>query len=50
MKQLEFIRAPYPVSLLVAEHVEEILPKLASGARSVSDPEKEMTPAVAERM
>jgi uncharacterized protein (TIGR00730 family) len=50
MKHLEFIRAPYPVSLLVAEHVEEILPKLAAGARSVSDAEKEMTPAVAERM
>jgi uncharacterized protein (TIGR00730 family) len=50
MKQLEFIRAPYPVSLLVAAHVEEILPKLAAGARSVSDPEKEMTAAVAERM
>jgi uncharacterized protein (TIGR00730 family) len=50
MKQLEFIRAPYPVHLLVAEHVEEILSKLAAGPRSVSDPEKEMTPAVAERM
>ncbi len=38
------------VKLLVADHVEEILPKLFEAARSVSEAEKEMTPVAAERM
>jgi uncharacterized protein (TIGR00730 family) len=50
MKALGFIREPYPVSLLVAERVNDILPKLAAAARAVSMPEKDMTPTVAERM
>jgi uncharacterized protein (TIGR00730 family) len=50
MKALGFIREPYPVNLLVAERVNDILPKLAAAARTVSEPEKDMTPAVAERM
>jgi len=50
MERLDFIRAGLPVKLLVAERVEEILPKLFEAARSVSEMEKEMTSVAAERM
>jgi len=50
MERLDFIRAGLPVKLLVAERVEEILPKLLEAARSVSELEKEMTSVAAERM
>jgi uncharacterized protein (TIGR00730 family) len=50
MERLDFIRARLPVTLLVAERVEEILPKLLEAARSVSEAEKQMTPVAAERM
>src|ERR671937_3108355 len=50
MKDLGFIRAPYWVNYLVADRVEEILPKLAAAIRSVSDAEKAMSSAVAGRM
>jgi uncharacterized protein (TIGR00730 family) len=50
MERLDFIRAGLPVTLLVAEHVEEILPKLFEAARSVAEAEKEMTSVAAERM
>jgi uncharacterized protein (TIGR00730 family) len=50
MQRLDFIRAGLPVTLLVAERVEEILPKLLEAARSVSEAEKQMTPVAAERM
>jgi len=50
MKKLDFIRANLSIDLLVAEEVEEILPKLIAAARAVSQAEKEMTPLTAERM
>ncbi len=50
IRRLEFIRAGLSVDLLVAERVDEILPKLLEAARSVSEPEKEMAPIAAERM
>ena len=50
MKRLEFIRAGLTVNLLVADRVEDILPKLREAARVVAEPQKEMTPAAAERM
>jgi uncharacterized protein (TIGR00730 family) len=50
MRRLDFIRAGLSVDLLVAERVDEILPKLLEAARSVSEPEKEMAPIAAERM
>jgi uncharacterized protein (TIGR00730 family) len=50
MERLDFIRAGLPVTLLVAEQVEEILPKLLEAVRSVSEAEKEMTSVAAERM
>jgi uncharacterized protein (TIGR00730 family) len=50
MEKLDFIRAGLPVNLLVAERVEEILPKVFEAARAVSEADKEMTPVAAERM
>src|SRR5512145_63736 len=50
MERLEFIRPSLSVHLLVADRVEEILPRLAEAARAVSEAEKEMTPVAAERM
>jgi uncharacterized protein (TIGR00730 family) len=50
MRQLEFIRAGLTVELLVAERVEDILPKLFEAARHVDEREKEMLPAVEERL
>jgi uncharacterized protein (TIGR00730 family) len=50
MEELDFIRAGMTVSLLVAERVEEILPKLFEAARAVSEAEKQMIPVAAEKM
>ena len=50
MRRLEFIRAGLSVNLLIAESVEQVLPKLLAAARAVSEAEKEMTPIAAERM
>src|SRR6266849_1212109 len=50
MQKLEFIRAGLPIDLLVADRIEDILPKLFEAARAVSESEKEMAPAVAERL
>ncbi len=50
MKRLEFIRPDMSVDLLVAERVEEILPKLLAAAGAVSEAEKEMAPVAAEKM
>ena len=50
MEKLDFIRANLPVTLLVADRVEEILPKLFAAARSVAEADKEMARIPAERM
>jgi uncharacterized protein (TIGR00730 family) len=50
MERLQFIRKNLSVNLLVAERVEEVLPKLVAAAAAVSEAEKEMTPVAAERM
>src|SRR5499426_1014783 len=50
MEELEFIRRGMTVKYLLAERVEEILPHLIEAARAVSEAEKEMAPAVAERL
>jgi uncharacterized protein (TIGR00730 family) len=50
MRKLEFIRAGLMVDLLVADRVEDILPKLNEAARAVPEVAKEMTPVGAERM
>jgi uncharacterized protein (TIGR00730 family) len=50
MRRLEFIREGLSVRLLVADRVEEILPKLLAEARLVTEVDKDMEPIVAERM
>jgi hypothetical protein len=35
---------------LVANRVEDILPKLSEAARVVTEPQKDMKPAIAERL
>jgi uncharacterized protein (TIGR00730 family) len=50
MEELEFIRRGMTVKYLVAERVEDILPRLVEAAQAVSEAEKEMAPAVAERL
>jgi uncharacterized protein (TIGR00730 family) len=50
MRDLQFIRAEFTVDLMVAHQVEDILPMLAEAARKVSEAEKEMKFALAEKM
>jgi uncharacterized protein (TIGR00730 family) len=50
MKRLAFIRPAMWVDFLVAEKVEEILPKLLEAARAVSEAEKAMARVAAEKM
>jgi uncharacterized protein (TIGR00730 family) len=50
MRELQFIRAGLTFNLLVVDRVDDILPKLTEAVRTVSEPEKEMKPVVAERM
>ena len=50
MEKLDFIRANLPINLLVADRVEEILPKLFEAARLVPEAEKQMMPVADERM
>jgi uncharacterized protein (TIGR00730 family) len=50
MKDAAFIREGLTVNLLVADRVEDILPKLFDAARAVTESEKEMAPVVAERL
>jgi len=50
MKALEFIRAGLDFELLVAERVEDILPKLLKAAQAVPEAAKEIPPAVAEKL
>jgi hypothetical protein len=49
MRKLEFIRKGLTFNLLMAERVEDILPKIIEAAKPVPEVEKEMVPA-AERM
>ncbi len=50
MEKLDFIRANLPINLLVADRVEEILPKLFEAARLVPEAEKQMMPVADDRM
>ena len=50
MKRLEFIRDGLQVNLLVADRIEDILPRLKEAARKISEPDKEMQAAEVERM
>jgi uncharacterized protein (TIGR00730 family) len=50
MRAVEFIRDGLTVNLLVAERVEDILPKLIAAVRTMPEAAKEMAPAVAEQL
>jgi uncharacterized protein (TIGR00730 family) len=50
MRQVEFIRPGLSVEVLIADRVEDILPKLTDAARAVSEAEMEMSPVIAERL
>src|SRR3954466_1455990 len=50
MRKVEFIREGLPVDPLVAERVDDILPKLTAALRPVLESAKEMAEAVAERL
>jgi len=50
MERIEFIRPGLAVNYLVAECIDDVLPKLVEAASAVSEAEKEMAPAVAERL
>jgi hypothetical protein len=49
MEQLKFIRRGLEVRYLVADRVEDILPKLLAAARAVSEAEKKMKTVAIER-
>jgi uncharacterized protein (TIGR00730 family) len=50
MENLQFIRKGFTVKYIVADRVEEVLPSLIEAARAVSEAEKQMAPAIAERL
>ena len=50
MRETLFIRPGFTVDVLIADRVEDILPKLTEAARKVSEAEMEMTPIAAKRM
>ena len=50
MEKLQFIRAGLNVNLLVAERIEDILPKLQAAARELSEPDKEMKAAAVDQL
>lgn len=50
MKALDFIRTGMDFELLVADRIEDILPKLQAAAAAVPEAAKDMPPAVAERL
>jgi len=50
MEKLQFIRAGLTINLLLAERVEDILPKLFEAARAVSEADKDMKAAAVEGM
>ena len=50
MEKLQFIRAGLTVNLLVAERIEDVLPKLMEAAGAVPESDKEMTAAAIEQM
>jgi uncharacterized protein (TIGR00730 family) len=50
MEKLQFIRAGLKINLLVAERIEDVLPKLLEAARELSEPDTEMKTVAVERM
>jgi uncharacterized protein (TIGR00730 family) len=50
MEKLQFIRAGLDVNLLVAERVEDILPRLLTAVRKLSEPDKELKTAAVDQL
>ncbi len=50
MKALAFIRAGMDVNLMVADDVDDIIPKLRQAMKGLSEEAKDMPPAVAEKL
>lgn len=50
MRQTEFIRAGLNVDILMADRVEDILPKLKAAAAQVAEAEKSLAPEVARKL
>jgi uncharacterized protein (TIGR00730 family) len=50
MEKLQFIRAGLDVNLLVAERIEDVVPKLLEAARKLSEPDKEMKAAAVDQL
>jgi hypothetical protein len=50
MERLQFIRAGLNVNLLVADRIEDVLPKLKAAARKISEADTEMKAAEIEQM
>jgi uncharacterized protein (TIGR00730 family) len=50
MRSTEFIRPNLAVSILKAERVEDILPRLRAAASQTADEQKQMAPEVAQRL
>ena len=50
MEKLQFIRAGLAVNLLVADRIEDVLPKLQAAARKVAEPDADMQAAAVEQM
>jgi uncharacterized protein (TIGR00730 family) len=50
MAKLQFIRAGLTVNLLVAQRIEDVLPKLQAAARALAEPDQAMQAAAVERM
>jgi uncharacterized protein (TIGR00730 family) len=50
MEKLQFIRAGLKVNLLVAQRIEDVLPKLQAAARALAEPDQAMQAAAVERM
>ena len=50
MEKVEFIRAGLNVDLLVADRIEDILPKLLAATRELSEPDKELKAAAVDQL
>ena len=50
MRATAFIRPTLSVDILMAERVEDILPKLRAAAAQVPEAEKQLTPSIARRL
>jgi uncharacterized protein (TIGR00730 family) len=50
MEKMQFIRAGLNVDLLVADHIEDVLPKLTAAARELSEPDKELKVAAVDQL